>query len=508
VTRTGIVAALACAALGVVLGLAPDLALLFLAVALLGWIANARPGRLVLLLLLWLPFEGWVLKFVPSGSVLLALSDVVSVWLALGLLGRLLTDRVPPDERSRLVFIGGPALMLAAVAVTSWAVNQPPAIDAVYWLRVYLRFVPFALVLANRDTREVVIRGTPAVAMTMVITQSAIGIAQYLGGGPVARFFWPGQFAIGAVASQGDTLATVGTRIVSGTLGHYNLYAMVLVLWLGVLLGAVSDRWGSRSVSYRGLLAAAIGVGSILVFLSQSRQGVAMLAMVYALWLARSGTLAKRARGVTLVAGVAAALYLVADVGVGVEGIATRLASLGDGWFWTVEVAKSRGYVVTSVAPAVLARASILGIGPGTFVTSYGSSAGPTGVALLGLDAGASRFVGDVGWVSVFSQVGLLGTASVVWLCLRGWRAARRPGLPGTVLYGGVAALATLAIGMLASTPLTYKGPSSALWVLLGILLSSVGPSTTTTSPDTGAVGLRAGRSLRSLVPGPGEDEA
>lgn len=461
---------LVCAGLSVVF--MPAIALAVPAALLLAWLAYRRPALLILALLVWLPIEGWALKFVPGGSVLLAVPDAASALLGVALLLRLSTRGIDRSEGTAIARIIGPLVALLAVALVSWLVNRPPIVDAVYWVRVYLRFVPVALSLANQQTRATVAAFLPQVATAVVFSQSLIGLAEYVGGPTVAAFFWTGQYALGAVTSQVDTLATVGGRVVAGTFGHYNVYGMTLVLWIGVLLGALSERLEPSGVR-SSLRALVLALGSVMVLLSQSRQATIMLVGLYLAWLLGASVVSAKARMAGVVSALGGVILVVVDASVGIQALLSRVGDLGDAWFWTVQVAKNRGYVVTGVMTAILERAPMLGMGPGSFGTSYGSSLGPVGVSALGLDAVGSRFVGDVGWIALLSQVGVLGVGAVVWLGLRIARVLRRPNLSGAVRYGGIAAMLLLVVGMLASTPLTYKGPSSAFWVIVGLVLTS-----------------------------------
>jgi O-antigen ligase len=134
------------------------------------------------------------------------------------------------------------------------------------------------------------------------------------------------------------------------------------------------------------------------------------------------------------------------------------------------EAANNRGYVASIVTREVGARNPLFGMGPGSFGTSYGSETGAVGVKALGLDVVSSRFVGDVGWVSVFAQTGLagfVGLAGLVVVCVRVFldraRRVEDRGFAYTVAC-------VIGVGMLASTPLVAKSVSSMLWLVLGLV--------------------------------------
>jgi len=464
--------------LGVLVVVAPEIALAVPGLLVLVWTAYKRPSLVILALILWLPFEGWALKFIPGSSILLVVPDVASLLLGVAAALRLLMNGYDEAERRFLARIAGPPAALLLIVLISWVINRPPMIDALYWVRVYLRFVPLALSLANRKTRDTVLRLLPSVAIVVVLSQSLIGLMEYLGGPSVAAFFWTGQYALGGVASQVDTLPTVGNRLVAGTLGHYNAYGMTLTLWLGVLLGVVSESSGSSQARLRRITALTVAFGSLMVVLSQSRQAAVILLLLYFIWLLGAGQAFSRWKFAGVAAGLTGILLGALNASAGIEGLISRFGRFGDAWFWTVEVAKNRGYVITSVMSAVLESAPLFGLGPGSFGSSYGSAIGPSGVSALGLDALGASFVGDVGWIAVFSQVGALGVAVVIWIGSRIFTGLRGPVVSCVTRYGGIAALLLLAVGMLASSPLTYKGPSSAFWVLAGLALTVPSGST------------------------------
>lgn len=476
-TRTAAVLPSAVVAIMLLVGLcvahAPLLALGLTLVTLIIWSCHRWPGHVVVALLFWVTLDGWALKYVRGGSSLLVLPDVVSGMLAVVVGGRVMLHRIEEEEMTTLKQLLGPVTLLLVAATVSWLVNQSSILDALYWVRVHFRFVPLGLAMAISDIRVVVVKRLPSLAVLIVLTQSVIAFAEYLGGRAVAEFFWPGQFSLGPIATQADTLKTVGSRVVAGTLGHYNILGMTIVLWLAVLLGAMSiARTDSHRVPLKWSFVFATSLGAVVVLLSQSRQSFAMLLLLVLAWLLQANRFSERARTVSAVAVMMMVVSLSHTVSEAVKAFMLRIAQLGDRWFWAAEASKNRGYVLFEVTTAVFRRAPLLGLGPGSLGTSYASAAGPTGVAVLGLDPMSSRFVGDVGWVSVASQVGLFGVAALVRLAAIMTKSVLGEKSYGLRRFAAVGCLLILGIGMFASTPLTYKAPSSLFWVLAGVGLA------------------------------------
>lgn len=440
-----------------------------LGAAVLCWVSIRYPGKMVLLLLLWLPVEGWILKFIPGSSVLLAAPDAIAAAMAVGVLMRLGTRRAQKHGAHISLGYLAPFILLFVVAVLAWIVGTASMIDALYWFRVHFRFVPLALVLVEDETRHCVLEGLGRIGSIVVLSQAAIGLAEYVGGTPVASFFWPGQFSLGAVSTAADTLSTVGSRVVAGTLGHYNQYGLVLVIWVAILLGHALDRHKKESLRAPVWLSLAIASGSVAVLLSQSRQAAALLIVVYFFWMQVQDGIAKKLKRLGMV--LATIIVVMATpLGDGLFALIGRFDLLADVWYWSVDVAKNRGYVLVTVSLATLGSAPILGLGPGSFGSSFAGAAGPTGVLALGLDPLASNFIGDVGWVSVLGQVGLLGVGCLLWVLAILIRSALSTGCPMMARLGGVGVAAVLGVGMFASMPITYKSTSSLMWIVYGLV--------------------------------------
>lgn len=461
---------LACSA--IIGALVPLVGLPLLAVPLaIGVVLGAalRPDLAVLALVLWLPVEGWVLKFIPGGSIGLLGSDMLAAALTLTLIAHLATKRsetVASNSTKLIVIAGG---LLASAWAISWLVNVTPLIDALYWGRVMLRYVPIGIIVSMEPWRTRIARRLPIVILIVASTQLVAGLAQAINLPGAAEFFWPGQFSIGAVSTQTDTLLDAGNRIVAGMTSHPNILAQLLVLCAGFAAGHALTDSNSPKGQRAGFWVVTFLCIAIVV-LTRSRQAISMALILVAfiqwqVW--RQGSMAQRWLSIAAPIGsFLAAAYSLTNV---ILPTIERFAVIGDASFWYVEVAKNRGYVATEVLSNIVARAPVFGAGPGSFGSSFGGSFGPEGAGRFSLDSAASSFIGDVGWVSVYAQVGvigLLGVGVMVYAAAAGLR-----GSAGDIRLRLImlSVFLVLVIGMTASTPLIYKPVSVLIWLFLGL---------------------------------------
>jgi hypothetical protein len=462
-----VAAVVGCVALGVSVPFVGPMTLAVLAAVGLFALAVARPDIVVIGLIVWLPIEGWVLKFVPGGSIALLASDGVAVALTVGILLSAAMRSPSTDERRGMLRILAPGGLLLVAALLSWLLNGASAVDAAYWIRVYLRFVPLGVVAVLEPWRSNLRRWLPPTIMGVLAFQCAVGLLQATNVAGATAFFWPGRFTIGAVSTQADTLALLGQRVVAGTTSHPNILGEMLVLCVALLMGrGVSGEETRRGWKIANWALATLGVWVIL--LTQSRQAVACMAVFGAfllgyVWL--RGSVKLRMGSAMLPVGAAA----LGAIGLfqGVTPLLQRLQLLTQDTFWTVELSKNRGYALETVAARIAQRSPFFGVGPGSFGSSFGSSTGQSGASMLALDPVAARYVGDVGWVAVFAQVGVVGVSALLLMTWGALRGVRSPSVVAKVV--SVSIVAMLVIGMLASTPLIYKPVSSLMWLYLGL---------------------------------------
>jgi hypothetical protein len=438
-------------------------------VALLGC-AAVWPAQAVVGLLVWLPLEIGLSGALGLPGATAFASDVVSAGIFVAYLSRLTPDG--PERASRTprpVAWATAAFLLAAIASLLW--NGSSVVDAAYWLRGFLRFVPIALAMSVPSWRGIVMRALVPGAIAVGLAEISIAAAQLATRGALSAYFMPGAAAVGDLTLSRAGLADLGTRWVIGTTGHYNILGLLMVLLCGVYLSGIEQR---REHGFPGsLLLWAMALGSTAVaILSQSRQGIVCLAAV---WLFYGVLQTIRRRGgsprVTFTLGA-----LLVGVAFAYESLLelapfARLFELGQAGFWQVGFAQNRGYVASAVLGTVLARSPVVGFGPGTFSGVVSRTSLALTSSALGLDPRYSLYVGDVGWVNVLVHLGLVGFIAVAtitaWLASVALRNRVSPSV--RVLAFSVAAV--VAVASVASTPIVYKPTGVWLFAMAGVAL-------------------------------------
>jgi len=455
---------------------------------------------IVLGLLLWLPIETWALRFVPNGSLMLVIPDLLSWGAGLALIGMLIQSNSLVDYSWRHRWFLGPLLAFAATAALSALVNGVAPLEVAYWARVYLRFVPLAAIAACAPWTQRVMAKLPAVIALSLGFQLETALFEAALGRRAAEIFWPGSFQLGSVQTAVTTLSGVQDRFVGGTTGHYNILAWYIVLASAVLLSYVLSTPGRLGMNLRTVALVELIIAGLVLVLSQSRQAffvVALAAVPLAVYLDRE--LGIRGRIRKAYSGLGTALrHLVPVVGVAlvlvigvlaiprVAHVADRYSAIFTAGYWRV-AGDNRGYAIGTIVPRVADEAPVLGMGPGSFGREWtvDAASAPPAVKRLDLDLHHWRYLSDVGWASIFAQTGLVGV-----LCLLGllfgmariaWNDRRRP----SFVIMAACALTLLGPGMVAGAPLTYKATSSLFWVLVGLTFGMAGTMRTSATPES-----------------------
>jgi hypothetical protein len=458
----------------VTLTLGPAIALAVALLVVLGILILRRPDVTALLIVLWVQVDSTLLKYLPFRNLGLLIPDAASAMLLAAVALRA-TTKPQIISRRTIWFLLVPGGLLLLAAGLSWIVNRTPIIDTLYWVRVWLRFVPVALVASLEPWHTTIRRHIFLVVGLTVLIQGLAGVAEYVKGYTVAHMLWPGQFSLGAVQTQTNTLTTATERLVVGTTGHYNILALCMLLSAGALAGSLLARPGDllyvRMERHpAALLLLLFALATVLI--SQSRQGAAsvvLFAVLGSFFFLRNTSLKRMATAFLLLA--AATLAITLGGYVLAAPLMRRLGELRTTEFWHT-FALSRGYSI-DVVRATFRASPVFGMGPGSFGHSVVNSlAIPSGVSRLGLNPQYAFYVIDVGWADLFAQLGLFGVAALALIPAYLVAVLFRKGHDVSLRVLAAAMLAFLVVGMTFSTPLTYKSTSGLFWLVLGLAVT------------------------------------
>jgi hypothetical protein len=454
---------------------------LLLAVLLGGMIAAAaltRPGPILLAYLIYMPFEEFVLKWIPEGSAYMAMRygpeiGLYGVLLAVlwtrGILGERPVIRRTPIDVPVAIFIG--------VALLSALVSGAPVLLVVHGLRWLLRYLVVYYLVVHLDWDENRKRRWITALLAVAAIQAGIGMIQSAVGRPAWDLLAADYSKRGWVTDE-VKLDPNYRRGVFATMGSYFALGTYLSLWITIALGL---RWSTRS--RRWLVAAALlAVG---LFLSYSRQATLglMIAGTALAWLHGRRTLIAIVLLLVLAYFGAGAYVFLTDAYIPGSNIDRPLHERFLGPFtreyWRIDYTfHGRSYLLFDVGGRLLADAPLLGQGPGVFGTQASLTYGSPVYERLKIDP---RNVFDVYWIAVLGQVGLLGVVAFLWMLVAVGRAAirRARAAPSAFERGLGLGLGAAVVGIVIAC---FFGPSLSdrylslyFWLLAG--LATVGSS-------------------------------
>ena len=485
---------LACGLLiGAFTALEPALAIVgVLGLVPLPWAISHIP-IVVLLLAVYTPFEEFVLKWLP-GSVANGLRYGPEALILL-LLAALLLRNIREGMWWKKTPLDLPAALFLIFSGLSALAYDVPAVVWILGIREFARYLLLYYVVVNTGITYRAMRVLTAALLGAAAVEAGIGLMQVVLGSEFSLFLVPQQVVVGEVlVREGFTqIITGGTRIF-GTLGRYSrfgLYLGIFILLASGLFLCLRRRLTAMQTAGFVAFAALVAPAMVLSFSRTSwlvmyAGGVVLLAVVR--W--------KKMLLVALLLPVVATAVLLSSVviedwraGQAEEASLTeRFASTFSPEYLDVLFTRGRLFIVTRVAPIVLREHTWLGVGPGT-MGSIATGAGTNNPGLLPeyshedwLDisevgrAASLSFLHDVGWVSILTQIGLLGTVAYLWMICELMRTALRvfagtddPFLRG--LSAGYVALAVaVALSNFAVFSFSLRAVSMYLWLFGGML--------------------------------------
>lgn len=450
-------------------------ALLTLAVAL------RRPGYLLLGLVLYLPVQEFVEKWLPPGPVYYSArfgaEAVIALVFAWVLSRRLLSGRGLVRSPIGLWIIA-----FVAAATISAALNNTPTAGLVLGVRPLLRYVMVFYIALNLELEDVAIERLLRSALVMAIGVSVVALMQSAVGGPLTEILAPRDVEVSGRLVRPSVRGQVGERTrVFATLGRYDTLGTFLSLMLLIGLSTVTSR--IRSLRIWAILLWCVGVPALL--LSYSRQswlalyvGVLASLAVARRWVLFSAGVLSPLGIVVLAAVVPDAVFYSGDQGE-VQFVNRILEPFSSEYLEISRDSYGRLFVMTTVAANMFAGAAGFGFGPGSFGSQVVRFLGQESMgARVGVPDTAAVLIGDVNWVSLFGQFGLVGlltyAGALFFLLRRARMSVRDADRPISLAVGRAMCAIVPAFVVLGffGPNLEVRQVSFYVWLLGGIALS------------------------------------
>ena len=364
--------------------------------------------RVVLFLAFFMPFEEFILKFIPVSDEVYSLLRYGSEVLLLITLLALIINKIIQKKPFVKTVADIPVLTFAGIAFLSGILNQTPLLEIVLFLRIVLRYYALYFLLVNIELDEKFTKKLIYGLVTIASLQFFIGLAQVLIGGAVNDLLMPRPSTLIVGSYSKEWVLLQGFRekgyLFFGTFGdtvNLGLFIFVIfVMMLGVYFiwkKPIKRMWLFFLLSFFTLLYT-YSVGLIFSL---------FVSLLFITIIKRKWTLMVSTSLIVLLffliltfypaefAEVATSHYMVSPF----KNLSATFSTT-----FLESIQKNRIFTLIEVPKVILFQSPLFGFGPGWRLIK---------------DRISSYWLGDVYWAQMVAQVGLMGLFAFLWIILR-----------------------------------------------------------------------------------------
>ncbi|MBT4857110.1 hypothetical protein HON52_02885 [Candidatus Uhrbacteria bacterium] len=447
-------------------------------------LAFLRPTWALALLLFYLPFEPFILKWVPDDLYVYA--RYVSEGIIYLLVASTVWKRFTGQIKRETTPIDISFVILIVVALASALINFIPVTDMLLGIRQIIRFILLFFVTVHLAPSTQWVKKVLMGLFLILAVQIALGYGQAIFGERLDTFLLPTESR-----SFGDIQLTSGTvqfwdygQRIFGTMGRYDRLGTFMAFMLLIGLSMLYEKKLRKRYSWLGwgLLIALPALA--FTYSRSSWFGFVLGALFIAIW-------AKRDQRVRWGVGIAigglliylAISGLVVDTLLEVpdQNLTERFFEAFSYERWRSEYyGLGRVYWVIETIGSVIPASPVFGHGPGMFGGGAAAALSNTHVyEMLGLPFGVYGTQGyiDNNWLSLWGEIGTLGLGIYIWMyvtlfltCVRVWRKSKDP-MTRALALGVAAAMIAIVLNAFLATFLEVRTLASYLWVMGGVVV-------------------------------------
>lgn len=443
-----------------------------------------RPEWTLGFLAVYLPFESFILKWMPDDIYLFAryFSEVLIYVLAGVVLVRILSG----SAKMRQTRIDFPFILFLIALVSTAIINAVSPTVAILGMRQILRFmIVFFIVVYLYPTKDF-IRSLTTIMFGIVMVSSVIGISQALIGAPLDEFLLPAE-----ARTYGDITLTSGTTQfwdpgsrVFATFGRYDRLGNFLYFFLLIGVGYLYEKYIRKEKKNLWLLFA-LGIPTLLLTFSRSSWFAFLLGFLFI------GIAIRKDRRV--MAAFATFLIVVTSY-LALSGLQVRFITESAGqtiterFYESFSYARWRGeyyglgrlFWIVQTPLTVIPASPIFGFGPGQYGGGVVAALGNTRVyEELGIPFGVFGTDGyiDNNWFSLWGEVGTLGMLFYLWIYIGLFAYSvrlyfrSRDAVTRAIAIGFAAAMIGVAFNAFLSTLLEIRTLAFYLWLYAGFVV-------------------------------------
>jgi hypothetical protein len=451
--------------------------IVFLGLFLLFFFLPLIRKHFILFLVIYVPFEEFILKWVPHSTYSLLRFG----WegLAYGILGLLLIEKLCSKEKFHRTPIDLPLLLFALITLIPFVSEGVNLKVIILGIRPLVRYIALYYIIVLSKIRPSLVRKIIYAILIVGFLQSLIGMSQYLIGEPANNVLRPRENILGAKLINSLQVDESATSRLFGTLGRYSILGNYMVSILLMSLGVFYESL-KKGKLFTWVF---IGLGLFVLVFSYSRTSwLGFVAGFMAILFMK-----RKTKIICLLTFCSLIFFLILpsllsttdlSESEGQGNLASRFMGVFSKDYINMSLDSQRLFILTSVPQIVMNKRAFFGFGAGTVASLVSNYAeGSSRLEEIG-DPRAFYILGDVGWVGLMAQVGILGTICFIWLILRllkvsckNYHNLENRTLKGINL-GFIAYTIALIVENFFSASFEVRANSVYFWVLAGMIVS------------------------------------
>ncbi len=447
-----------------------------------------RPQQVLLGLLAYLPFEPFILKWIPDEVYVLARygSELVVYMLVASVLLHMFWH----EKKWKRSALDAPFFFFLVAIVASVVVNVIDPAIALLGARQLIRFLLLFFVVVQLAPSKQWMKSLLIILITVAGIQVAIGGLQAIAGGSFDAFLLPSERR-----TLGNIQLTEGTdqfwdpgQRVFGTMGRYDQLGIFLALVFLLTIAFLYDKRLGKQAKIACMVLLALGIPVLVLTYSRSAWfGFLLAFLFYAIFLKKD----KRVLWCAMIAPFLLAAYIFGSnllvntlTDTPEQTVAERFFEAFSYERWRGEyVGFGRLYWVVETVLTVVPSSPLFGVGPGQYGGGAAAALGNTLVYdRLSLPFGVYGTGGyiDNNWLSLWGELGIIGLGAFLWfyislflLCVH--TALHHEDKDIRAVAGATAAiLVAFSLNAFLATFFEVRTMAPYVWVLCGFVVSRV----------------------------------
>lgn len=447
-----------------------------------------KPESVLLGLLAYLPFEPFLLKWIPDDIYIFVRygSELVIYMLVGAAIVRMFWE----EKKWKRSAFDIPALFFALAIIASIVVNVVDPTVALLGARQLLRFILLFFVVIQMEPSKKWMKSLLITLTAVAGMQITLGGLQAITGGSLDTFLLPSERR-----TLGNIQLTEGTdqfwdpgQRVFGTMGRYDQLGIFLALVFLLLVAFLYDERTGKRMKVMSIILLALGLPVLVLTYSRSAWFGFILGFLFLAIVLKKDT---RVMIAAIITPFLMATYIFGSNLIVNTLIDTPEQTVAERFFEAFSYERWRGeyigfgrlYWIVETFVTVLPSSPLFGVGPGQYGGGAAAALGNTVVYdRLSLPFGVYGTGGyiDNNWLSLWGEVGTIGLGAFLWLyiglfllCVHAARHHEDKDIRA-LAAGTAAVLLAFSVNASLATFLEVRTMAPYVWVLGGLVVSRV----------------------------------